>query len=82
MKVNGGDIKEFNLKRDNIVRTRCIINNKVCKVIIDYENSGNLVFKALEKSLNLKTKKLSSFYQVSQVKRAKKFKYGCMQNFY
>lgn len=76
-------IKESNLKHDKIFRIQCIINNKVCNVIMSHGSSENMVSKILVKALNLKTEKYSSCYQVSldkkEDKKFKKWRYAKFQ---
>ena len=56
-------------QRHKIFRTRCTIHNKVCNVIIDNDNSENVVSKALVNALNLKTKKHPSPYKIAWIKK-------------
>jgi len=56
-------------QRHNIFHTRCTVNQKVCDVIIDSGNSGNIVSKNMVAKLGLKTEKHPSPYKIGWIKQ-------------
>ena len=49
--------KEEEVQRENIFHTRCMINNKMCSMIIDSGSCTNIVNVVLVDKLGLKTTK-------------------------
>ena len=60
---------EENPMRRVVFRTRCIINGKVCDVIVDSGSSENLVSKAMVKALKLQTEPNPTPYKLTWVKK-------------
>lgn len=57
---------------NKIFKTKRIVNNKICKVIIDISNSENIVSKALVQHLELRIEKHSTPYKIIWIKKEQK----------
>jgi hypothetical protein len=64
--------QEEQTQRNNMFRTCCAINQKVCDVIIDGGNGENVIFEAMIRKLGLKTEKHPSPYKIRWIKRGTK----------
>jgi hypothetical protein len=60
--------QESQAQRHNIFRTCCIVNQRVCDVIIDGGNGENIVSKAMVSKLGLTTKRHLELYKISWIK--------------
>jgi hypothetical protein len=67
--------KEEQTQRNNIFRTRCTVNQRVCDVIIDGGSGENVVSEAMVRKLGLKTEKHPSPYKIGWIKRELRHKF-------
>nr|GEV04109.1 zf-CCHC domain-containing protein [Tanacetum cinerariifolium] len=57
------------LQRNKIFQTKCLVNEKICYMIIDGESCQNLVSKALVKAFKLPIEPHLSPYQIGRIKK-------------
>ncbi|CAA6657068.1 unnamed protein product [Spirodela intermedia] len=56
-------------KLHNIFITKCTIDEKVCDVIIDSDNSENIISSLMVQKLGLKTEKHQHLYKIEWIKK-------------